>query len=182
MNTKNLTHLHAFSQDDLQRCGHGELFGDGNAQLPINNMLMMDRVDHIHTEGGVYGKGEMKATLTIKPELWFFACHFHNDPVMPGCLGLDALWQMLGFYLAWLGNPGFGRALGVDEVRFTGQILPTNKTVEYHLDIKRLIQRKLIMGIADGKVSVDGKVIYVANSLRVGLFKPENLAQFGADN
>ncbi|MTI12820.1 3-hydroxyacyl-[acyl-carrier-protein] dehydratase FabA [Sansalvadorimonas verongulae] len=161
---------HSFSREELLACGKGDLFGPGNAQLPLPNMLMMDRISHISTEGGEYGKGEIIAELDINPDLWFFQCHFEGDPVMPGCLGLDAMWQLVGFHLGWLGNPGRGRALGCGEVKFTGQILPTSKKVTYHLHIKRVISRKLVMGIADGVVSVDGREIYTAKDLRVGLF------------
>ncbi|WP_281645406.1 3-hydroxyacyl-[acyl-carrier-protein] dehydratase FabA [Parendozoicomonas sp. Alg238-R29] len=161
---------HSFSRDELLACGKGELFGPGNAQLPLPNMLMMDRIAHISSEGGEYGKGEIIAELDINPDLWFFQCHFEGDPVMPGCLGLDAMWQLVGFHLGWLGSPGRGRALGSGEVKFTGQILPTSKKVTYHLHIKRVITRKLVMGIADGSVSVDGREIYTAKDLRVGLF------------
>ena len=160
----------SFTREELLKCGYGELFGPGNAQLPIPNMLMMDRVSHISKEGGAFNKGEIRAALDINPELWFFECHFPGDPVMPGCLGLDAMWQLVGFHLGWLGHPGKGRALGVDEVKFTGQILPTAKLVSYKIDIKRVIARGLIMGIADGTVSVDGREIYTAKGLRVGLF------------
>ncbi len=160
----------AYEKEDLIKCGHGELFGPGNAQLPVDNMLMMDRITHIADEGGAHGKGLITAELDIKPDLWFFECHFPGDPVMPGCLGLDAMWQLVGFYLGWLGNPGHGRALGVGEVKFTGQVLPNAGTVKYTIDIKRVIARKLILGIADGKLEVDGREIYVARDLRVGLF------------
>ncbi len=160
----------AYSREELIACGHGELFGPGNAQLPVPNMLMLDRISHISASGGEFGKGEIIAELDIHPDLWFFGCHFPGDPVMPGCLGLDAMWQLVGFFLGWKGNPGRGRALGAGEVKFTGQILPTAKTVTYHINLKRVIERKLIMGIADGRVSVDGKDIYFAKDLRVGLF------------
>ncbi|MDQ1363383.1 MAG: 3-hydroxyacyl-[acyl-carrier protein] dehydratase / trans-2-decenoyl-[acyl-carrier protein] isomerase [Pseudomonadota bacterium] len=160
----------SFTREELLKCGQGELFGPGNAQLPIPNMLMMDRISHISKEAGLFGKGEIKAELDIHPGLWFFECHFPGDPVMPGCLGLDAMWQLVGFYLGWLGHPGKGRALGVDEVKFTGQVLPTARLVKYQIDIKRVIARGLIMGIADGTVSVDGREIYTAKGLRVGLF------------
>ncbi len=160
----------SYNYEDLLTCGRGELFGPGNAQLPAPNMLMMDRIIHIADTGGSYNKGEIKAELDIKPDLWFFECHFKNDPVMPGCLGLDAMWQMVGFYLGWLGHPGRGRALGVGEVKFTGQVLPTNKTVQYQIDIKRVIARGLVMGIADATMSIDGRDIYTAKNLRVGLF------------
>jgi 3-hydroxyacyl-[acyl-carrier protein] dehydratase / trans-2-decenoyl-[acyl-carrier protein] isomerase len=163
----------SYDKDELLACGHGEMFGPGNARLPIDNMLMMDRVTEINSDGGSEGKGQIIAELDISPDLWFFDCHFQEDPVMPGCLGLDAMWQLVGFYLGWRGNPGKGRALGCGEVKFTGEILPTNTKVSYELDIKRLIERRLIMGIADGTVSVDGKVIYTAKGLKVGLFKPD---------
>lgn len=146
------------------------MFGPGNAQLPTPNMLMMDRITHISNEGGEYGKGEMIAELDINPDLWFFDCHFPGDPVMPGCLGLDALWQMVGFFLAWSGAKGRGRALGCGEVKFSGQVLPTAKKVTYHVHLKRVINRKLVLGIADGILSVDGKEIYHAKNLQVGLF------------
>ncbi|WP_293647532.1 3-hydroxyacyl-[acyl-carrier-protein] dehydratase FabA [Thiolapillus sp.] len=160
----------AYNKEDLIKCGHGELFGPGNAQLPVDNMLMMDRITLIADEGGQYGKGVITAELDIDPDLWFFECHFPGDPVMPGCLGLDAMWQLVGFYLGWLGNPGHGRALGVGEVKFTGQVLPNAGLVKYTIDIKRVIARKLILGIADGKLEVDGREIYAAKDLRVGLF------------
>lgn len=160
----------SFTREELLECGFGRMFGPGNAQLPTPNMLMMDRVTKISNEGGQYGKGEIIAELDITPDLWFFDCHFPGDPVMPGCLGLDAMWQLLGFYLAWNGNPGRGRALGSGEVKFRGQILPNNKLVSYQLHIKRVIASKLVMGIADGYVLVDDKQIYTAKGLRVGLF------------
>jgi 3-hydroxyacyl-[acyl-carrier protein] dehydratase/trans-2-decenoyl-[acyl-carrier protein] isomerase len=160
----------SFGRDELLKCGFGEMFGPGNAQLPIPDMLMMDRITRIGDQGGRFGKGEVIAELDIRPDLWFFACHFPGDPVMPGCLGLDAMWQSVGFFLAWLGNPGHGRALGVGEVKFTGQVLPTAHKVTYYLDIKRVITRKLVLGIADGRMEVDGRQIYVAKDLRVGLF------------
>jgi 3-hydroxyacyl-[acyl-carrier protein] dehydratase/trans-2-decenoyl-[acyl-carrier protein] isomerase len=160
----------AYTCEDLLACGHGELFGPNNARLPLPNMLMMDRITHISSEGGAYGKGELVAELDVRPDLWFFQCHFESDPVMPGCLGLDAMWQLLGFYLGWLGHPGRGRALGVDEVKFSGQVLPTASLVRYHLDIRRVVARGLVLGIANGTVSVDGREIYQANNLRVGLF------------
>lgn len=160
----------SFNREELLQCGRGEMFGAGNAQLPIPNMLMMDRIVHISDEGGIHGKGEMLAELDVKPDLWFFACHFPGDPVMPGCLGLDAMWQMVGFYLAWLGNPGHGRALGVGDVKFFGQVLPKAQKVTYKINLKRVITRKLVMGIADGSLEVDGREIYTAQDLRVGLF------------
>ncbi len=160
----------SLDKDELLKCGYGEMFGPGNAQLPVDNMLMVDRINLISATGGRYGKGEIDAELNVHPDLWFFKCHFPGDPVMPGCLGLDAMWQLVGFFPAWLGNKGRGRALGVGEVKFTGQVLPSAKKVTYHIDIKRLITRKLVMSIADGSMSVDGRKIYTARDLRVGLF------------
>jgi 3-hydroxyacyl-[acyl-carrier protein] dehydratase / trans-2-decenoyl-[acyl-carrier protein] isomerase len=167
---------HSFTREELLMSGRGELYGPQNAQLPLPNMLMMDRITLITNEGGTYGKGQIVAELDITPDLWFFDCHFQGDPVMPGCLGLDAMWQLVGFFLCWMGGPGKGRALGVGEVKFTGQVLPTAKKVIYRLDMKRLIMRKLYMGIADATMEVDGKVIYTATDLRVGLFT--SLADF----
>ncbi|MEJ2756809.1 MAG: 3-hydroxyacyl-[acyl-carrier-protein] dehydratase FabA, partial [Gammaproteobacteria bacterium] len=146
----------------------GELFGPGNARLPLPNMLMIDRITCIQDTGGDFGKGLIIAELDINPDLWFFSCHFQSDPVMPGCLGLDALWQLLGFYLGWRGNAGRGRALGSGEVKFFGQVLPTVKKVSYHLSIKRIVERRLVMGIADATVSADHQEIYSAKDLRVG--------------
>jgi 3-hydroxyacyl-[acyl-carrier protein] dehydratase/trans-2-decenoyl-[acyl-carrier protein] isomerase len=160
----------SFSKEELLDCGHGNMFGIGNARLPLPPMLMFDRIIKITEDGGDFGKGEIIAEFDIDPSLWFFDCHFEKDPVMPGCLGLDAMWQLVGFYLGWSQYPGRGRALGVGEVKFTGQILPTAKKVTYKINIKRLITRKLIMGIGDGIVSVDGREIYTAKDLRVGLF------------
>jgi 3-hydroxyacyl-[acyl-carrier protein] dehydratase/trans-2-decenoyl-[acyl-carrier protein] isomerase len=160
----------SFSYEELLECGHGRLFGKGNAQLPLPPMLMFDRITLISDKGGAYGKGEIVAELDINPDMWFFNCHFEGDPVMPGCLGLDALWQLIGFFLGWLGGPGHGRALGSGEVKFTGQVMPENLKVTYRLNLKRVIMRKLFMGIADGSVYVDDKEIYVAKDLRVGLF------------
>ena len=165
-----MTNQSSYTKEELLKCGHGELFGPGNAQLPIPNMLMMDRISLISEKGGEFDKGEIKAELDINPDLWFFECHFPGDPVMPGCLGLDAMWQLVGFYLGWKGHPGKGRALGVGEVKFTGQVLPTAKKVTYQINIKRVIARGLILGIADGSVMVDGNEIYTAKGLRVGLF------------
>jgi len=160
----------SFSYEELIQCAHGEIFGPTNGRLPLPNMLMTDRVTHISTEGGKYGKGEIKAELDINPELWFFQCHFESDPVMPGCLGLDAMWQLVGFFLVWLRLEGRGRALGAGKVKFSGQVLPTAKLVTFQIDIKRVITRKLNMAIADATMSVDGREIYSAEDLRVGLF------------
>lgn len=160
----------SFDYDDLLACGHGRLFGPGNARLPLPPMLMFDRITHISDEGGAYDKGEMIAELDIRPDLWFFQCHFESDPVMPGCLGLDAMWQLVGFHLGWLGLPGKGRALGVGDVKFTDQVLPDVKLVSYHIDMKRIINRKLVLGIANGVLKADGKQIYEAKDMRVGLF------------
>jgi 3-hydroxyacyl-[acyl-carrier protein] dehydratase/trans-2-decenoyl-[acyl-carrier protein] isomerase len=161
----------SYTKEELVACGMGDLFGPGNAQLPIDQMLMIDRIAHISSEGGEYNRGQIIAELDIHPDLWFFDCHFPGDPVMPGCLGLDAMWQLVGFFLGWRGNPGKGRALGSGDVKFTGQVLPTAKRVEYKIQIKRVIERKLVMGIADGTVAVDGNEIYTAKDLRVGLFQ-----------
>ncbi len=161
----------SYTYEDLISCGKGTLFGPGNAKLPLPPMLMFDRITHVSAEGGAHGKGEIVAELDVKPDLWFFGCHFEGDPVMPGCLGLDAIWQLLGFYLGWTGAPGSGRALGVGEVKFSGQVLPENKKVTYRVNLKRVINRKLVLGIGDGVVEVDGKVIYEAADLKVGLFE-----------
>ena len=160
-----------FNYEELLSCGRGELFGEGNAQLPLPPMLMFDRITHVTDQGGDYGKGEIIAELDINPELWFFACHFQGDPVMPGCLGVDALWQLIGFYLGWKGGPGHGRALGAGEVKFTGQVTPENSLVRYRVSFKRVIMRRLYMGIADGEVEVDGRQIYTGKDMRVGLFQ-----------
>ncbi len=160
----------SFDYEELLECGHGKMFGPGNAQLPLPPMLMFDRITHISEEGGANGKGQIIAELDIKPELWFFECHFEGDPVMPGCLGLDAMWQLVGFYLGWMGGPGHGRALGSGEVKFSGQVTPESKKITYIIDLKRVIMRKLFMGIADGRMEVDGREIYTAKDLRVGLF------------
>ncbi|MEY3007928.1 MAG: 3-hydroxyacyl-[acyl-carrier-protein] dehydratase FabA [Pseudomonadota bacterium] len=165
-----MTAQSSYSKDELIDCGYGRLFGEGNARLPVDQMLMLDRITTINSDGGEFGKGEIIAELDINPDLWFFDCHFPSDPVMPGCLGLDAMWQLVGFYLGWRGNPGRGRALGSGEVKFFGQVLPTAKKVTYRITMKRVIERKLVMGIADGSLWVDGKEIYTAKDLKVGLF------------
>ena len=167
----------SFDYEALLKCGRGELFGPGNAQLPLPPMLMFDRITAISEGGGEHGKGAMRAELDVKPDLWFFACHFKGDPVMPGCLGLDALWQMLGFFLGWTGSPGKGRALGMGEVKFSGQVLPTVKKVVYGIELKRVMRSKLVLGIADGWLEADGSVIYRALDLKVGLFKDVEVAQ-----
>ncbi|MFC0180767.1 bifunctional 3-hydroxydecanoyl-ACP dehydratase/trans-2-decenoyl-ACP isomerase [Thorsellia kenyensis] len=161
----------AYNKQELEASGRSELFGANGPPLPSGNMLMMDRIIEMNETGGHFDKGFIEAELDINPDLWFFDCHFVNDPVMPGCLGLDAMWQLVGFYLGWLGGEGKGRALGVGEVKFTGQILPSSKKVTYKIHFKRVINRRLIMGIADGEVFVDGKLIYQATDLKVGLFK-----------
>lgn len=160
----------SYTRQQLVECGEGRLFGDNAARLPIQNMLMLDRITHIASSGGACDRGQLHAELDIRPDLWFFQCHFPGDPVMPGCLGLDALWQLLGFFMAWSGHAGRGRALGVDEVRFFGQVLPSAKLVTYDIDIRRVVTRKLLMGVADGTMSVDGRQVYSAKGLRVGLF------------
>ncbi|MEM6944756.1 MAG: bifunctional 3-hydroxydecanoyl-ACP dehydratase/trans-2-decenoyl-ACP isomerase [Pseudomonadota bacterium] len=159
-----------YDYDDLIACAEGRLFGPGNAQLPAPPMLMVDRVSSITEDGGPAGKGQVVAELDVKPDLWFFKCHFLGDPVMPGCLGLDALWQLTGFWLGWKGMPGRGRALGVGEVKFSGMVTPAAKLVRYTVDMKRVIDRKLKLGIADGTMEADGEVIYVTKDMRVGLF------------
>lgn len=164
----------SYDYDDLIKCGHGELFGDGNAQLPLPPLLMFDRIVKISDTGGKFGKGEIVAELDVRPDLWFFGCHFENDPVMPGCLGLDAMWQLVGFFLGWVGGIGRGRALSVGEVKFSGQVKETAKRVLYHIHMKRVVMRKFALGIADAIMEVDGECIYEGKDLRVGLFTSVN--------
>ena len=164
----------SYEYEDLLTCGRGELFGPGNAQLPLPPMLMFERIASISETGGAHGKGQIVAELKIagNPAMdWLWACHFKGDPVMPGCLGLDALWQMTGFFLGWLGAPGRGRAIGVGEVKLTGMVFPTTKTLQYVVDLKRVILRKLKLAIADGTITADGQIVYTATDLRVGLFE-----------
>lgn len=170
MDDMNFTPKSSYSYDDIIECGKGNLFGPGNALLPAPPMLMFDRITSITEDGGANGKGQVVAEFDIKPDLWFFDCHFINDPVMPGCLGLDALWQLTGFWLGWTGAPGAGRAIGVGEVKLTDQILPSAKKVTYTVDIKRFINRKLVLGVADGHVDVDGKTAFEVSDMKVGLF------------
>jgi 3-hydroxyacyl-[acyl-carrier protein] dehydratase / trans-2-decenoyl-[acyl-carrier protein] isomerase len=160
-----------YSREDLVEHGHGRIFGEEYARLPLPPMLMFDRITSITATGGESGLGKIEAELDINPDLWFFQCHFEGDPVMPGCLGLDAMWQLVGFHLGWQGNKGKGRALGVGEVKFTGMVLPDSKLVAYEVTMKRVITRRLVLGIADGIMKVDGKPIYEAKGLRVGLFE-----------
>jgi len=164
-----LTDRHSFSYSDLIRCGKGEIFGEGNALLPQPPMLMFDRIVNITEDGGKFDKGQIIAELDINPDLWFFKCHFETDPVMPGCLGLDAMWQLIGFYLGWKGGPGHGRALGAGEVKYFGQVLPGASLVTYRIDLKRIIMRKLVMGIGDASMAVGDRKMYSARELRVGL-------------
>ena len=163
----------SYGYDDLLACGRGEMFGPGEPKLPLPPMLMFDRITEITEGGGKYGHGLVRTELDIKPDLWFFQCHFHNDPVMPGCLGVDGLWQMVGFYLVWLGRDQHvrARARGLGELKFTGQILPHARKVAYTVDIKRVMRSKLVMAIADGTVYADGVAIYRASDLRLGLFR-----------
>ena len=166
----------SFNYEEILSCGRGELFGPGNAQLPLPPMLMFNRITQISEEGGPHDKGFIRAEFDITPDLWFFPCHFMGDPVMPGCLGLDAMWQMVGFFLGWSGGIGPGRALGLGELKFSGQVLPNIKKVVYTIDVKRVMRSKLWLGIADGSLSADGEVIYRAKDLKVGLFKQEAAA------
>ena len=162
----------SYTYDELINCGEGGLFGPGNAKLPLPPMLMFDRITEIRENNGTYSKGNIKAELDIKDDLWFFNCHFKEDPVMPGCLGLDAMWQLVGFYLGWLGNPGRGRALGVSTVKFTGEVLKNVKIATYEINMKRILKKEgTVVGLANGTLSADGKIIYHAENLKVGLFK-----------
>ncbi len=165
-----MTKRSSFTYEELLACARGEMFGPGNAKLPLPPMLMLDRIIYISDKGGTYGKGEIVAELDVRPDLWFFDCHFQGDPVMPGSLGLDAMWQLIGFYLGWMGGKGRGRALGCGEVKFNGQVLPSAKKITYRISMKRVILRKLVMGIADAAMDVDGRDIYTGEDLRVGLF------------
>lgn len=164
----------SYTYDELIESGENSLFGPGNAKLPLPPMLMLDRITHMSEDGGDHDKGKLIAELDINPDLWFFECHFKGDPVMPGCLGLDAMWQLVGFWLGWTGSPGRGRALGVGEVKFTGQVTPDVKKVRYEIDLKRVIRRKLVLGLADGQMFADDELIYKAKDLKVGLFVPED--------
>ena len=161
----------SYEKEEILDCAEGNLFGPSNGRLPTPNMLMFDRITEINNSKGKYHKGSIIAELDIDPSLWFFDCHFKEDPVMPGCLGLDAMWQLVGFYLCWLGNPGKGRALGSSEVKFFGQVLPTAKKVTFKIDIKRVLNLDLTVGIGEGSMSVDGREIYTAKGLKVGLFE-----------
>ena len=163
---------HSYTFEDLIECAKGRLFGPGNAQLPLPPMLMLDRIVKIDDTGGNFGKGEVVAEFDIKPDLWFFPCHFKGDPVMPGCLGLDALWQLTGFFLGWLGEPGRGRALGVGEVKLAGMVTPLVKKVTYEVEITRLILRKLKLAVANGIMKADGEIVYNVTDMKVGLFQP----------
>lgn len=159
-----------YEYSELIECAKGQLFGKGNAQLPLPNMLMLDRITHVSKNGGQFNSGEVIAELDVRQDAWFFGCHFMDDPVMPGCLGLDATWQLVGFFLGWSGYPGRGRALGCGEVRFRGQVLPDNRLIRYHVQIKKIANRGLVLGVADAKLFADDKAIYFAKDLRVGLF------------
>ncbi len=161
----------SYSYDELITFAHSNFEGQGDSRLPLPPMLMLDRITNVSVDGGEFGKGVIEAELDINPDLWFFECHFEGDPVMPGCLGLDALWQSLGFFMGWSGAPGTGRALGLGELKLTGQVLPSTKLVKYVVDIKRMINRKLVLGIGDGKMYADGELIYIAKGLKVGLFE-----------
>lgn len=170
----------SFTREELIACGEGELFGPNTPRLPVGPMRMVDRITWISSNGGAFDHGEVRAELDIDPSLWFFDCHFRGDPVMPGCLGLDAMWQLIGFFLAWSGHRGLGRALGVEQVRFFGQVLPRVRRVTYQIDIKRVIARKLVMVTGDGSLAADGETIYTAQGLRVGLFDGNRIMQGSA--
>jgi 3-hydroxyacyl-[acyl-carrier protein] dehydratase / trans-2-decenoyl-[acyl-carrier protein] isomerase len=170
VNTTDTARKSSFDLASIISCAKGEMFGHGNPQLPMPPMLMISRMTQVLENGGPFGKGQIVAEFDVNPDLWFFKCHFEGDPVMPGCLGLDAMWQLVGFFLGWLGGKGKGRAFGVGEVKFSGMVLPTNKLITYTIDLKRVIMRKLVMGVADGTMQVDGKTIYEAKDLRFGLF------------
>ena len=161
----------SYTYEELLACGRSELFGPGNAQLPLPPMLMFDRITQVSEEGGEFGKGFIRAELDIKPDMWFFPCHFQGNPIMPGCLGLDAMWQLTGFFLGWLGEPGYGMALSTGEVKFKGMVTPSKKLVEYGIDFKRVMRGRLVLGIADGWLRADGETIYRATDLKVGLSK-----------
>ena len=161
----------SFSKEELLDCGHGNMFGIGNARLPLPPMLMFDRIIKITEDGGDFGKGEIISEFDIDPSLWFFDCHFEKDPVMPGCLGLDAMWQLVGFFLGWIGEPGRGRALGAASIKFAGEILQDTKKVEYIISMKKVIKRGVVVGVGNGIVKADGKTIYHAEGLKVGLIK-----------
>ncbi len=170
-----MSNQNSYTYDELITCSTGEMFGIGNGQLPMPPMLMFDRITQITEDGGAFDKGHMKAELDIKPDLWFFDCHFQGDPVMPGCLGLDAMWQLIGFFLTWRGNKGRGRALGAGKVKFTGQVMPDAKLVRYEVDMKRVMTGRLVMGIAEARLFADDSLIYTAEDLRVGVFSPEQM-------
>ncbi len=165
-----MTDQNSYDFEDLLKCGHGDLFGPGNARLPLPPMLMFDRIVKITDGGGSHGRGEIVAELDVHPDIWFYRCHFESDPVMPGCLGLDALWQLLGFFLGWIKRPGPGRALSVGEVKFSGEVRPGAKLLRYHLNVRKVIKRAFTLGIADGYAELDGERVYEAKDLRVGLF------------
>lgn len=170
----------SYTYEDLLDCAHGKLFGEGNARLPLPPMLMLDRILKIASDGGKYGKGEIHAELDIKPNLWFFPCHFESDPVMPGCLGLDAMWQLVGFFLGWSKAPGKGRALSVGEVKFSGEVTPESKKISFQIDIKKLLMRKFGIAVADGCMYIDGKLAYECKDMRVGVFPAGMAASAGA--
>ena len=167
------THKSQYTNEELIEHGHGRLFGEGYARLPLPPLLMFDRITSIEAEGGAHGRGYIEGEFDINPDLWFFKSHFDGDPIMPGCLGLDAMWQLVGFFICWLGNKGKGRALGAGDVKFRGMVLPDSKLVSYHIDMKRIISRQLVYGVGDGVMKVDGKPIYEAQNLRVGLFEDD---------